>query len=327
MLSRIPTASTPTTIAITLTQTPTPSPSLWENGTVWVAVFALFGALVTAVITVWSAHRRMKREISAAAMNAAIEREQTRIQAALDRDHTAGQAHLERLTVTRRQVYLDAVEALGKAHMFLGSMAKQDMANLDYQGNMGPLLVAVNKVAVVGEMQTVRTARELVSKMNRRFFRAMVQLMPTALYRGRVAIQRAKWKATQVEIRRILAAMTNHNETATKDPEAFAALMRSYEAQQQRANDATAGEQKAKADIIRTQMEYAEFVVAGAAELSLHLDVLVDSVRRELDIKTDFDEFRAQTEQMIKTGSEAMAELKAGLTQYQADVRDGKFNE
>ena len=323
----MPAASTPATIAITLTQTPAPSLSLWENGTVWVAAFALFGALATATITVWFAHIRMQREISEAARNAAIEREQTRTQAALDRDHTAGQARLERLTVTRRQVYLDAVEALGKAQMFLGSMAKQDMASLDFQGNMGPLLVAVNRVAVVGEMQTVRTARELVSKMNHLFFHAMVQLMPMALYRGRVASQRAEWEATQVEIKRILAAMTNHNETATKDPEAFAALMRSFEAQQQRAKDASASEQKAQAGIIRTQMEYGEFVMAGAAELALHLDVLVDSVRRELEIETDFDEFRAQTEQIIKTVSEAMAEMRAGLAKYQADVRDGKFKD
>lgn len=269
----------------------------------------------------------MKLEIGAAARNAAIEREQTRTQASLDRDHTAGQARLERMTVTRRQVYLDAVDALGKAQMFLGDLANQDMANLDYQGNMGPLLVAVNKVAVVGEMQTVRTARELVSMMNRRFVRAMIQLIPMALYRGRVASQRAEWEATQIEIKRILAAMTNHNETATKDPEAFPALMRSFEAQQQRAKDAATSEQKAHADIIRTQKKYGEFVVAGVAELALHLDVLVDSVRRELDIETDFDEFRAQTEQMIKTASEAIEELKAGLKIYQADVRDGKYNE
>ena len=269
----------------------------------------------------------MQREISAAARNAAIEREQTRIQASLDRDHTAGQAHLERLTVTRRQVYLDAVDALGKAQMFLGGMAKHDMANLDYQGNMGPLLVAVNKVAVVGEMQTVRTARELVSKINRRFFSAIVQLMPTSLYRERAAHQHAEWEAAQAEIKRILAAMTNHNETAAKDPTIFAALMQAFEAQRERAEEATAGEQKARVGVLRTQMEYGEFVVAGAAELALHLDVLVDSVRSELAIKTDFDESRAQTEEMIKTAGDAMEEMKVGLAQYQADVRDGKFNE
>lgn len=206
-------------------------------------------------------------------------------------------------------------------------MAKQDIATLDYQGNLGPLLIAVNKVAVVGEMKTVKTARELVSKMNRSFFNGIVQLMPTSLYRGRVATQRAEWKAAQVEIKRILAAMTNQNETAAKDPEVFAALMRSFDAQQQRAKDATAGEQKAQAEIIRAQMEYGEFVVSGAAELARHLDVLVESVRQELDIRTDFDEFRAQTEQMIQMVKEAIEKMKAGLAQYQADMRDGKYNE
>jgi hypothetical protein len=268
----------------------------------------------------------MKRELEVAATQANIDREQTRDQAALDRQHSADEAHVERLTITRRQVYLDAVDGLGKAQMFLGSMGRQDVADLDYQANMGPLLVAVNKVAVVGEMYTVHTARELTSMINRRFFRAIVQLMPSSLYRGRIAIHHAEWEAAQVEIKRILAALTNHNETVKDDPDGFAMLMNSFQAQQKRSEVASANEQKAHLGMAGAQMEYGDFVIAGAGEVALHLDLLVQSVRKELNIATDFEAFRAQTLRMTKTVAEAMAEMKAGIAQYQADAKAGKYD-
>src|SRR6185295_13115986 len=102
---------------------PPPTSALWANGTVLVAFFALIGVL----ITIRGAHLRMIREIAAAAGNASIEREQAREQAKLDREHAANEAHKERVATTRRQVYLEAIECIGKAQMFLGSLGKRDM--------------------------------------------------------------------------------------------------------------------------------------------------------------------------------------------------------
>ena len=310
-----PPASAATTIAVTLTQSPLPTPSLWENGTVLVAFFALVGVL----ITIFGAHKRMLRELRAAADNAALERDQARDQARLEREHAALEAHRERIATTRRQVYLEAVEAFGKAQMFLGSLGKQDLANLDYQTGIGPLLIAVQRVSVVGEMGTVNFAREMSSMVNRRFYQALIQLMPMSAHKALVKNAHEEWASAQIEIKRILAAMTNHNENVKADPDGFDALVRSLEIQQQRAKNASAAEQKGHAGIVELQREYLQTVVKSARDMALHLDLMADSIRKELNIETDFELFRAQTIKMIAEADEVVAELQAAFTELSAD--------
>jgi hypothetical protein len=305
--------SAPATIAIALTPPAHQPLSLWDNGTVHVAGFALLGVVLTLI----AAHLRMRQELRAVAARANVEREQTRTQAVLDREHAALEAHKERVTTTRRLVYLEAVEAIGKAQMFLGGLGQQDLAQLDYRSGMGPLLTAVSKVAVVGEMNTVKMARELTSIVNRRFFKAIVQLLPLGKYKSSAAFHHAQWEAAQVEIKRILAAMNNHTQTQTNDPDGFAALMQAFRTQQERAAEHLTDERKALDSIGVHQQAYASFVVEASKEIALHLDGLADSVRRELNIDTDFNAFREQTTQMLSAVDEAMEEMKAGIKKFQ----------
>ena len=269
------------------------------------------------VLTLIGAHFRMRQELRAAAAQANVEREQTRTQAVLDREHAALESHKERVTATRRQVYLEAVEAIGKAQMFLGGLGQQELTQLDFQSGMGPLLTAVSKVAVVGEMNTVKIARELTSMVNRRFFKAIVRVLPLGEHKSSVAFHHVEWEAAQVEIKRILAAMNNHTETQKNDPDGFAALMQAFHTQQQRAASHFAEKQRAHDSIIEHQQAYASFVVEGGREIALHLDGLADSVRRELNIDTDFEAFRAQTIQMLAAVDEAMEAMRAGIKKFQ----------
>jgi hypothetical protein len=308
-----PAASAPTTIAITLTTPPQQPISLWDNGTVLVAGITFVGVVFTLV----AAHHRMRCELRAAATEANVEREQSRARADLDRKHAALEAHKERLTTTRRLVYLEAVEAIGTAQMFLGGLGQQELDGLDYQGGMAPLLTAVSKVAVVGEMNTVKLARELSTMLNQRFLKAIVQLLPLGGHKSAVAFHRAKWEATQVEIKRILAAMDNHNQTQKNDPGGFDTLMHAFRTEQERAASHSAGEQKAHDLIAEAQLTYSRFVVDSGREVALHLDGLADAVRRELNIDTDLDAYRAQTTQMLASVDEAMEEMNAAIKKLQ----------
>ena len=191
------------------------------------------------------------------------------------------------------------------------------MSKLDVETSVGPLLVAANKVAIIGEMDTVKSARNLITMINSRFFRAIIKLLPLSRHKSSVTHHHAEWEASQVEIKRILAAMANHNETVKNDPAGFAVLMKSFHTQQQRAKNASVAEQKGHARIIKAKQDYAEFVVANGKELALQFDVLVDCIRKELNIETDFDVFRAQTVQMMAAVDEAIDEMKVGIKNFQ----------
>lgn len=230
--------------------TPLPQVPLYENISVWVAAVTLFGV----GMTLWAAARRSKSELTAAesrskaelaaaetrlqselthrAAQAAIEREQTRAQSALDRQHAESEAHRERITSARRAVYLEATQALVEAQMFLGNLANIDLAKLDYNAGFERLLSSVARVTVIGEQATVEKARLLSNALNKIFFKAVAQLLPMGGLRAAEVVHNEQYATTQAEIRRILAAMVNHNETKKGDAEGFAAIVRSFESQQ-----------------------------------------------------------------------------------------------
>jgi len=182
-----------------------------------------------------------------------------------------------------------------------------------------PLNTAVNRIAVVGEVETVKTARDLVTSLNESYFKAAVMVLPLAEQRWEIKHQHERWEASQVEIKRILAAMTNHNESSSTDQQAFDALMASFKSQQRVAQSASEAEQRAHQALILGKMQYADFIVAMSRDLALMLDVLADSVRRELNIETDFASFRAQTLEMLNRVQRAMADFKATIAAKQAE--------
>lgn len=302
-------------IAISLAQQPPPSSALWQNGTVLVAGFALFGVLVTVLF----AHLRMKAELAAAATRAQMERDHSRDEARLERDAAAEEAHKERISTTRRQVYLEAVEALGDTLLFLGGLPKQDLEKLDYRAGMGRLVNAVNRISVVGETQTVFTARKLSTILHQQFFLALAKVMPLSQYRFIADLHQSRWDETQLEIKRILAAMANHSETANPDRSAFEALDKSFAAQQKIASEAAAARQIAQNKFNQGQLEFLDFITGATSEITLELDQLTNSIRKELSIATDFEAVRAQTLQMMADAAESVAGLMNSVKQFGKD--------
>ena len=294
-----PGASAPATIAITLQ--PAPSPPWWESSAVGVGALTLLGVVITIIF----AHMRMRSEL----------------------DHAAKEARVDRLSNTRREIYLEAVENLIKAQVFIGSLGKTDLFEPEYHKGMSPFMASANKVAVVGEVETVTRSRELVTIVNRLYFRALALLLPASLYKRRVDENHVAWEGTQVEIKRILAAMTHHNEEVKNDPTTFIALTLSFQAQQKMAAGAAADERNAQGRLDGERLKFANFIVSEAAGTAKHLDLLVDCIRKELTVKTDFGRFQAHTEKQLVQMNEALDELKAAAAQFQKDKEEGKLDD
>ncbi len=306
-----PSAVSQAPIAITLTTAaPAPEPS-WKSGTVWIAGFALLGVL----ITVKAAHMRMRSELNAAAARARAERELSREEARLDREHAASEAHNERIATTRREVYLQSVESFAQAQAFIASLATQDLTRLDVQSRLRPLAESVNKISVVGETETVRVARDIVRAVNQRFINALGELLPLAGYRAALDVHQKEWDAAQTEIQRLLAAMRHHNESVVKDPATFEALQRSFQGEQQRGARANAAAHSLRLKLAEIQQSYGLRTLEYLDGVALQLDPLVDCMRRELGLATDFEAFRAQTLEMLKAFRAAHQDLQSRIAE------------
>lgn len=317
--------STPTgTISITLTPPPpTPTP-LYENVSFWVALITLLGVIAS----LYSAHRRLKRELqasedrmkaelSAAATQGAKDREHTRTQAALDREHSAALAHKERITVARRAVYTEAASELVKAQTFLGALASQNMASSDFSTAFGGLIAAVGKITILGEMETVLRGRALLAIIHKALFKCMAITMPLSSQQAIAEYNAEAYKNTQLELKRILAAMTNLNETNNTDAAAFAALGRSFDFQQKNAEKHRLAEAEAQEKLAQGRMEYMHSMLDEAKLITESLDALLCSVRDELGLATSAEQLAqssAETLELAQTTVEDFMKKVAELS-------------
>lgn len=311
-----PSAAVPSTVAITLTQAPLAKQNLWENGTVLVAFFALVGVL----ITVLAAHFRMRAELKAAATRAQAERDQSREEAARDRENSATEAHRERIATTRREVYLGAVESLARAQAFIGGLPAEDLARLDTKQQIGPLAESVSKIAVVGEMETVRRARDLFTTIQGQLFEAMGELIPLAWHKADSDFHDHEWKLAQVEIVRLLGEMRHHNESGSRDVLAMGRLTASLDIEQERADRAATARHAANLKINQIRQRHGLRVIEFSEEIALHTDDLADCIRRELGLATDLSAFRAQTVAMSSSIRASYDRLRSRMAEEAARV-------
>ena len=308
-----PAVSSPTTFAITLTQPPPPV-DLWQNGTAWVAGCALLGVFVTVLF----AHLRMRSELTAAADRASAERDLTREQARTDRETAAAEAHKERIATTRRAVYLEAAEAIAKAQYFIASLPGLNLAALDFTSNLGPLADSVNKITIVGELETVRLSRDLMKTIMLTFMQAMANLLPMGQHKSELAFHSSQLEAAQLEVKRILVAMQSHNESRSTDREDFGALMASFNFHQKRCETEASEIQLRHSRIALEQQGFSAFMLERTRELATSLDLLADSVRREMSIPTDLETFQAISTAMWESARDAQVQLNAKVEEFQA---------
>ena len=226
----------------------------------------------------------MRIELEHASAQATIEREQTREQAVLDRQHDANEAHRERITTARRTAYLEAIGELVKTQLFLGGLAKQDLAKLDAATGLGGLLTAVAKISILGEMATIAKSRALISLINQIFFKGLATTLPLTKVKHSIAFNDERYAATQFDIERILSAMKNHNETLVNDKPGFDALQRSFGDQQFAAERYSAESVKARLAFADGEKKYGMELIEEMKIVTNRCDELICAIREELGL-------------------------------------------
>jgi hypothetical protein len=318
--------ATPTgTLSITLTPSPTPVVPLMHNVSLWVGVATLVGVGASLVAAHWRLKRelaasaeRMRTEIAASATQSAKERDQSREQAALDRQHSAGLAHKERITTARRATYTEAASELVRAQTYLGSLSSRNLASLDVDASFNGLIAAVGKIAILGEMETILKSRTLLTMIHRALVRCMAKVLPLSVHKAQIANSKEMYQSATLELNRILAAMTNHNETNNQDQAAFAALQRSFDLNQRTARDHREKIGAANKKLANGKREFIRTVLDETYALNAGVDDLVFCVRAELGLITSREQLRQSSAETMENAEEAIKELFEHVEEFTA---------
>lgn len=227
------------------------------------------------------------------------ELEHSRQESEKDRLHAANEAHLERLRTMRREVYLDAAAQLVHMQTYINQLPNIKLGVDNGSDGMKSFQIAVERVAIVAEAETVTMARRLSYDFSVVIAEAMQFLTPALIRKGNAAIRQQHVDAAMREMERIMALMRNHEENNIQDQARYRALEQSYRSQDGIREHAQTELEAANADVIAATQQYVTFLREHMTRLWVQIHQLLAAIRAELGLVTNNDALQAQTNQMI----------------------------
>lgn len=208
--------------------------------------------------------------------------------------HDSDEKAKERKANLRREVYLLAAEELVKANNHLAKLPQLDISKSNPSDGLQGFFTSAAKLQLVSEPKTSLLVGELVTTYGELMLKILSKIHPIQELRIGIAIRDDHYGRAQAEVSRILAAMTQFNESAQTDAAAFAALQQSFEFHQgQAAQMASEREDLWK----QHNSLHITFVKELMVEMKLigerQVPVMVE-IRRELDLTGDSAEFLQQ---------------------------------
>ena len=237
---------------------------------VWSGVIASVLTLSGVLLSNWSNTNRLKAQLK----------------------HDSDEKVRERLGTLRREVYLIAAEESVKANAYLSSLPQADFTKINPGLGMQNFFAAAAKIQLICESKTSVQVSELVSEYGVLLLKTMAKVLPIQSLQTQIAIRDEHYGKAQAEISRILAAMTQFNETAKSDATVFTALKSSVEFQQQQASKFASERQDLYKERNRLHLTFVkELFVDMKVIAERQMEVMVE-LRRELDAGGDIDTFR-----------------------------------
>ncbi|MGX7001952.1 hypothetical protein [Caballeronia sp. KNU42] len=227
------------------------------------------------------------------------ELEHSRQESEKDRLHAANEAHLERLRTMRREVYLDAAAQLFHMQNHINQLPNIKLGVDNGTDGMKPFQIAVERVAIVAEAQTVTMARQLSYDFAILIVEAMRFLTPALIRKGNAEVRQQQVDAAMREMDRIMGLMRNHTENNIQDPVRYSALEQGYHAQDRLRERAQTELEAANADVLAATQQYVTFLRERMMRLMRQVHQLLAAIRAELGLVTNEDALQAQTNQMI----------------------------
>lgn len=207
-------------------------------------------------------------------------------------EHDSELRAIERKAAMRREVYLNAVEELARANIYLGSLPQLDITKTNIGGGLQNFFVSSAKLGLVAEEETGKALNELVIAYSNVLFKSMINVMPINEQKNQINLINEHYDETQVEIKRLLAEMRRQNESVAPNEHVFNTLNTSFQSQQKIAKDLT----DERSECWNKVTEYTKkFTMQLMDEMKVIADLQVPvmvGIRKELDIDTNLESYK-----------------------------------
>ncbi|RFU48642.1 hypothetical protein [Paraburkholderia sp. DHOC27] len=241
------------------------------------------------------------------------ELEHSRKESEKDREHAAREAHLERLRTMRREVYMEAAAELVNMQSHINRLPGLKPGVGDAIEGVKPFQIAVSRVAIVAEAQTVTMARQLSYDFSTVIVDALQFLTPALIRKSAATVREQHVARANAEMDRIMGLMRNHTENNIQDPARYHGLELSYNSQVTLRDTAQRELEAAYADVGESHRQYVTFLNERMKPLAVQIDKLLAAIRAELGLVTNQDALQAQTDQLLIEAQKLIEKVQPAL--------------
>jgi hypothetical protein len=210
--------------------------------------------------------------------------------------HDSQEKSKERQANLRHEVYLQAAEETAKVGSYLGTIPQLDPEKINLADGLNGFLYIAAKLQLIASAETADLVGELTMRYAEVFFKLVAKAQPMHDIKIDIDICSDFYERNSAEVKRILASMTQYNESRTNDPLAYATLQRSFDNFQKRASEYAdeRGNNWNKYNLLNKQ-----YVVTLSNEMKdiNELQIRVTAaIRKELELETNTEEMIAKHE-------------------------------
>ena len=258
---------------------------------VWSGIVAggmtLIGTLGAVIATNWGNTKRLRLQL----------------------EHDTSEKAKERLATLRRELYVKAADVIVRGLAYFGTLPQADLTKPDTDAPFRNVLAVGAQLQLVVRQETAQLISDLISAYGELQLRLIAKVLPIHGVRSDINICNEHYENMQVEVKRVLASMTNHNESGQRDTARFDQLNRSFEFANGRAQEMAgkrSGHWNQMNALLRQYMKDLLPEVKRIGEMQIH--VLVE-LRRELDVGGDIDVFQQMMRKQMERVEQAVDEF------------------
>jgi hypothetical protein len=227
----------------------------------------------------------------------------------LQLEHDTAEKAKERLLALRRELYLRAVDANVRGLAYFGTLPQADFTKPDVELPIRNLLAVGAQLQLVVGQGTAQFVSDVISAYGELQVKLIAKVMPMHNLRSDIGIRNAKFERAQVEIKRVLALMTQFNESGQRDAAQFERFNRSFEFACGVSQEA-ADERSAFWDQLNAlQRQYMKDLMPELKRLGeLQIRLLIE-LRRELELGGDIEVFKRKMQKQMERAEQALDEF------------------
>lgn len=208
-------------------------------------------------------------------------------------EHDSLEKSKERKAELRSEIYLNATEELVKANSYLGSLTQVDITTTNIADGLQGFFISASKLSLISNQETALEVSKLVSIYGEIFFLLIEKILPMQTIMSEIKIRDNINNNIQNEINRILADMTQINESKNRsNNQNFDSLQQSFDFQQSESKKITEERSSLWKEYNILNMDYMKTITEEMIKIAEQQIPVFVGLREELELETDEKKYR-----------------------------------